>query len=55
MDPVILIGTGVAGYTFAKAWRQLDAETPLLIITEDDGVSYSKPHVIQRLGKKQNT
>jgi len=53
MDPVILIGTGVAGYTFAKAWRQLDAETPLLIITEDDGVSYSKPMLSNAWGKNK--
>lgn len=53
MDPVILIGTGVAGYTFAKAWRQLDADTPLLIITEDDGVSYSKPMLSNAWGKKK--
>lgn len=53
MNPVILIGTGVAGYTFAKAWRQLDPDTPLLIITEDDGASYSKPMLSNAWGKNK--
>ncbi len=43
MEPIIIIGTGLAGYTFAKAFRQIDTTTPLVMITEDDGAFYSKP------------
>lgn len=42
-DPVVIIGTGLAGYGLAKEFRKLDKETPLLLITGDDGRNYSKP------------
>ena len=41
--PIIVIGTGLAGYNFGKEFRRIDASTPLLFITADDGRSYSKP------------
>lgn len=41
--PVVIIGTGLAGYNLAREFRKLDKETPLLLITSDDGRSYSKP------------
>ncbi|MFV3306952.1 NAD(P)/FAD-dependent oxidoreductase [Pseudomonas sp. NY15181] len=41
--PLVIIGTGLAGYNLAREWRKLDGETPLLLITADDGRSYSKP------------
>ena len=43
VKPVVIIGTGLAGYGLAKEFRKLDKETPLLLITSDDGRSYSKP------------
>jgi len=42
-SPVVIIGTGLAGYNLAREFRKLDGETPLLLITADDGRSYSKP------------
>lgn len=41
--PVVIVGTGLAGYNLAREFRKLDGETPLLLITADDGRSYSKP------------
>ncbi len=41
--PVVILGTGLAGYGLAKEFRKHDAETPLILITNDDGRSYSKP------------
>ncbi|MFT5484144.1 MAG: rubredoxin-NAD+ reductase [Halieaceae bacterium] len=41
--PVIILGTGLAGYGLAKEFRKHDEETPLILITADDGRSYSKP------------
>jgi rubredoxin-NAD+ reductase len=41
--PVVILGTGLAGYGLAKEFRKHDAETPLILITSDDGRSYSKP------------
>ena len=41
--PVVIIGTGLAGYGLAKEFRKHDKDTPLILITADDGRSYSKP------------
>jgi rubredoxin-NAD+ reductase len=41
--PVVILGTGLAGYGLAKEFRKHDDETPLILITSDDGRSYSKP------------
>lgn len=41
--PVVILGSGLAGYGVAREFRKLDSETPLLMITADDGASYSKP------------
>jgi rubredoxin-NAD+ reductase len=41
--PVIIIGTGLAGYNLVKEFRKQDVETPVLMITADDGRNYSKP------------
>lgn len=43
MNPIVIIGTGLAGYSVAREFRKLDKTTPLLIITADDGGFYSKP------------
>ena len=42
-QPIVIIGTGLSGYTLAREFRKLDTETPLTLITADDGRSYSKP------------
>ena len=41
--PVVIIGTGLAGYGLAREFRKHDSETPLILITSDDGRAYSKP------------
>ena len=41
--PVVILGTGLSGYGLAKEFRKYDSETPLILITADDGRSYSKP------------
>ena len=43
MNPIVIIGTGLAGYTLAREFRKLDADTPLVLISADDGAFYSKP------------
>lgn len=43
MNPIVIVGTGLAGYGTAREFRKLDRETPLVMITADDGTSYSKP------------
>ncbi|MGP0174126.1 NAD(P)/FAD-dependent oxidoreductase [Pseudomonas sp. NCHU5208] len=52
--PVVIVGTGLAGYNLAKEWRKLDNETPLLLISADDGRSYSKPMLSTGFGKNKD-
>ena len=43
MLPVIIIGSGMAGYTVAREFRKLDKSTPVVIMSNDDGAFYAKP------------
>ena len=52
--PVVIIGTGLAGYNLAREFRKLDGDTPLLLITADDGRSYSKPMLSTGFGKSKD-
>lgn len=40
---IIIIGTGLAGYLFAKEFRKHDTSSTLTLITKGDGYFYSKP------------
>lgn len=51
MSGVVIIGSGLAGYTLAKEFRKLSSDTPLSIITADDGAFYSKPLLSNALAK----
>ncbi|MFJ7791445.1 MULTISPECIES: FAD-dependent oxidoreductase [unclassified Pseudomonas] len=53
-SPVVIIGTGLAGYNLAREFRKLDAQTPLLLITADDGRSYSKPMLSTGFAKQKD-
>lgn len=52
-SPLIIIGTGLAGYNLAKEFRKLNTETPLCLITSDDGSSYSKPMLSNAFAKNK--
>jgi len=43
LEPVVIIGTGLAGYNLAREFRKLDKATPLIMVTSDEGEFYSKP------------
>lgn len=53
MTKLVIIGTGLAGYTLAREFRRRDQETELLLISRDDGNSYSKPMLSNALGKNK--
>jgi rubredoxin-NAD+ reductase len=53
MDPIIIIGAGMAGYTVARELRKLDKTVPLTIITADHGGFYSKPMLSNALAQKK--
>ncbi|WP_417502212.1 NAD(P)/FAD-dependent oxidoreductase [Marinobacter sp.] len=42
-NPIIIIGTGLAGYSLAREIRKQDKDVRIVMVTADDGVSYSKP------------
>lgn len=52
--PVVIVGTGLAGYNLAREFRKLDSVTPLLLITADDGRSYSKPMLSTGFAKNKD-
>ena len=33
--PIVIIGSGLAGYTLARELRKLDRDTPLVILSRD--------------------
>lgn len=41
--PIVIIGSGLAGYNLVKELRRIDKDAPVIIITADDGRNYSKP------------
>jgi rubredoxin---NAD+ reductase len=49
--PVVIIGSGLAGYHVAKEFRKHDAGTPLQLLTADGGDFYSKPMLSNALGR----
>ena len=53
MQPIIIIGSGLAGYGVAKELRKLDKTTPLIVLTADGGESYSKPMLSNALASKK--
>lgn len=51
--PIIIIGTGLAGYNLAREFRKCDSETELVLVTQDDGAFYSKPMLSNALAKNK--
>lgn len=54
-NPIIIIGTGLAGYQLAREFRKHNQTTPLLIITADDGRFYPKPQLSTALTSKKTS
>lgn len=42
-EPIVILGSGLAGWTTAREVRKLDRETRLVLVTGDSGDFYSKP------------
>jgi len=41
--PVLVLGSGLAGWTVIKEFRKHDTQTPLMLLTADSGDAYPKP------------
>ena len=52
MDPVVIVGSGLAGYNVARELRKLDQQTPLTVISADGAHFYSKPMLSNSLDRK---
>jgi len=50
---VVIIGSGLAGYTLAREFRKLDKLTPLTILSRDHGDFYSKPMLSNALASNK--
>jgi rubredoxin---NAD+ reductase len=49
MSPIVIVGSGLAGYTLLKEIRKRDTVTPVTLVTADDGAFYSKPNLSNAL------
>lgn len=50
MNPIVILGSGLAGYNVARELRKLDKEVPLTVISADSGSFYSKPMLSSAFG-----
>ncbi|MFT6975715.1 MAG: rubredoxin-NAD+ reductase, partial [Bermanella sp.] len=54
LAPLIVIGTGLAGYNLVKEFRKLDADREVILLTSDDGRQYSKPMLSTGFSKQKD-
>ncbi|MEL7401381.1 MAG: FAD-dependent oxidoreductase, partial [Pseudomonadota bacterium] len=52
--PVVVIGSGLAGYNLVKELRKLNPSQAIVMITADDGCNYSKPMLSTGFGKNKS-
>lgn len=52
MNPITIIGSGLASYTLAKELRKQDTDIAIRLITADGGEFYSKPMLSNALSKQ---
>ena len=53
MHPVVIAGSGLAGYSTARELRKLHPDIPITLITADGGEYYSKPTLSNALAAKK--
>lgn len=53
--PIIIIGSGLAGYNVAREFRKLNTTAELIIITDDSAEFYSKPMLSNALVKNKTS
>ena len=51
--PIIIIGSGLAGYNVAREFRKLNTDAELIIVADDDANFYSKPLLSNALVKNK--
>ena len=53
MPHIVIIGSGLAGYTLMKELRKRDADLRVTLVTADGGSFYSKPNLSNALANKR--
>lgn len=53
MHPIVIVGSGLAGYTLLKELRKGDSTTPITLVTADDGTFYAKPNLSTAFAAKK--
>lgn len=51
--PLVVLGSGLAGYTMAREFRKLDKSTPLVVVSRDEAGFYSKPMLSNALAGRK--
>lgn len=51
MDPILIIGSGLAGYGLLREIRKRDRAVPIVVVTADDGRAYAKPNLSNALAQ----
>jgi rubredoxin---NAD+ reductase len=51
--PIVVVGSGLAGYALVRELRRLDSDLPLVVVTRDDGAAYSKPMLSNALAQRR--
>lgn len=54
VEPLVVLGSGLAGYTLAREFRKLDTTTPLVVVSRDAAGFYSKPMLSNALAGKKS-
>ncbi|MEM8736984.1 MAG: FAD-dependent oxidoreductase [Planctomycetota bacterium] len=54
-DPIVVVGTGLAGYGLARELRQREPRRPMILVTRDGGESYYKPLLSNALAQGTST
>lgn len=49
--PVLVVGSGLAGWTAVREFRKLDSTTPVVLVTADTGDFYGKPSLSTALAQ----
>lgn len=51
MQPIVIVGSGLAGWTAVRELRKLDKAVPVTLVTADSGDFYSKPMLSNALAQ----
>lgn len=51
MKPIVVLGSGLAGYAVIRELRKLDRDIPVTLVTRDSGDYYSKPMLSNALAQ----